>query len=139
MVQLVAGKNGKGKTTYLLDKVNAQVQTVQGNIVYIDKNSKHMFELNNRVRLINISDFMITGSDEFTGFIAGIISQDHDLQQIYLDSFLKIACLDGKDIMPVIEKLDKLSEQFGVLFVLSISLGEDELPDALKSKVLVAL
>ncbi len=28
---------------------------------------------------------------EFLGFVSGIISQDHDLQQMYFDSFLKIA------------------------------------------------
>ena len=45
-----------------------------------------MFELNNKVRLINVTDYLITNSDEFIGFICGILSQDHDLQQMYLDS-----------------------------------------------------
>ena len=95
MVQLIAGNKGKGKTKYLLDKVNAEVKTASGNITYLDKSTKHMFELNNKVRLINVSDYFITSSDEFLGFICGIISQDHDLQQMYFDSFLKIACLEG--------------------------------------------
>ena len=50
MVQLIVGKKGKGKTKQLLDKVNAEVKTANGNIVYIDKSTKHMFELNNKVR-----------------------------------------------------------------------------------------
>ena len=49
MVQLIVGKKGKGKTKQLLDKVNAEVKTANGNIVYIDKSTKHMFELNNKV------------------------------------------------------------------------------------------
>ena len=53
MVQLIVGKKGKGKTKQLLDKVNAEVKTANGNIVYIDKSTKHMFELNNKVRLIS--------------------------------------------------------------------------------------
>ena len=89
MVQLIAGNKGKGKTKHLLDKVNAEVKTASGNITYLDKSAKHMFELNNKVRLINVSDYFITNSDEFLGFICGILSQDHDLQQMYFDSFFR--------------------------------------------------
>ena len=52
MVQLIVGDKGKGKTKYLLDKVNAEVKEADGNIVYLDKSSKHMHELDNKVRLI---------------------------------------------------------------------------------------
>lgn len=139
MVQLIVGKKGKGKTKQLLDKVNGAVAETQGNIVYLDKSGKHMYELNNKVRLIDVSEYLITNSDEFIGFISGILSQDRDLQQMYLDSFLKIACLEEKDMLPVVEKLEKISEQFKVDFVLSVSLDEAELPEAVKSKVIVSL
>ena len=139
MVQLIVGKKGKGKTKQLLDKVNSEIKEISGNIAYLDKSKKHMFELNNKVRLINVSDYMVTNSDEFLGFICGIISQDHDLQQMYFDSFLKIACLEGKEIGPVVEKLEKIGESFGIDFILSISLDETELPDDLKSKIIVSL
>ena len=139
MVQLIVGNKGKGKTKHLLEKVNAQVLEATGNIVYLDKNTKHMFELNNKVRLINVSDYMITSSDEFVGFLSGIISQDHDLQMMFLDNFLSIAYLDGKDITPVVDKLEKFGEAFGVDFVLSVGVNEEELPEALKEKVIVSL
>ena len=139
MVQLIVGKKGKGKTKCLLDKVNTEVKNVLGSVVFLDKNTKHMYELNNKIRLIVVPDFSITNPDEFIGFVSGIISQDHDLQQMYFDSFLKISCLEGKDITDVIEKLDKLSEKFGVEFVLSLSLDESELPEAVKSKVVISL
>ena len=139
MVQLIAGKKGKGKTKHLLDKVNAEVKTASGNITYLDKSTKHMFELNNKVRLINVADYMITNSNEFLGFICGIISQDHDLQQMYFDSFLEIACLAGGDIASVVAKLDKIGESFGIDFILSVSLDESELPEDLKSKIVVSL
>ena len=139
MVQLIAGKKGKGKTKHLLDKVNAEVKTTSGNITYLDKSTKHMFELNNKVRLINVTDYLITNSDEFIGFICGILSQDHDLQQMYLDSFLKIACLEGKDVTSVIDKLEKIGNVFGVDFFISISLDEDEMPADMKSKIMMSL
>ena len=139
MVQLIVGKKGKGKTKCLLDKVNTEVKNVLGSVVFLDKNTKHMYELNNKIRLIVVTDFCISNPDEFIGFVSGIISQDHDLQQMYFDSFLKISCLEGKDISEVIEKLDKLSEKFGVEFVLSLSLDESELPESVKSKVIISL
>ncbi|MBD5493036.1 MAG: twitching motility protein PilT [Lachnospiraceae bacterium] len=139
MVQLIVGRAGKGKTKQLLDKVNTEVKDVAGNIVYLDKSTKHMFELNNKIRLINVADYMVTNKDEFLGFICGIISQDHDLQQMYFDSFLKIACMDAEDIESTVEKLDAISTNFNVDFVLSVSRDEHELPESLKSKVIISL
>ena len=139
MVQLIVGVKGKGKTKVLLDKVNAQIQNVEGNIVYLDKSTKHMYELNNKIRLINVSDYMIDNSDAFVGFILGIISQDHDLQQMYLDSFLKIAKLEGKDITETIQKLEAISEKFKVDFTLSVSVEAEDVAEAIKSNIEVAL
>lgn len=139
MVQLIVGKKGKGKTKQLLDKVNSAVKEVSGNIVYLDKSSKNMYELNNKIRLINVSDYMISDCDEFIGFICGIISQDHDLEQMYLDSFLVNAHLEGKDVTVAIEKLQKISDTFKVDFVLSISLDEAEIPENLKKNIIVSL
>lgn len=139
MVQLIVGKKGKGKTKHLLDKVNNEIKNVSGTIAYLDKSTKHMYELNNKVRLINVADYMVANCDEFVGFICGILSQDHDLQQMYFDSFLKIACLEDTDITPVINKLEKISEQFKVDFVLSVSLDEAELPETVESKIIVSL
>ncbi len=139
MVQLIVGKKGKGKTKHLLDKVNAEVLNASGNIVYLDKSVKHMYELNNKIRLIDVSSYLINAADEFVGFVCGIISQDHDLEQMYFDSFLKIACLEDKDIEPVVQKLEAISEKFNVNFVISVSLDEEELPASLKEKVIIAL
>lgn len=87
MVQLIVGNKGKGKTKFLLEKVNNDVKEAVGSVVYLDKSPKHMYELNNKVRLIDVSDYMIENTDGFLGFVSGIISQDHDLQQMYFDSF----------------------------------------------------
>ena len=128
MVELIVGKKGKGKTKVLLDKVNSAVKEANGSIVYLDKSTKHMYELNNKVRLIDVSGFPIKNADEFVGFICGILSQDHDLEQIYLDSFLKVSKLEEKDI-----------KQFNVTFVISVSLDKEEVPEVFHDKVIVAL
>ena len=139
MIQLIVGEKGKGKTKHLLEKVNGAVKTAPGNIVYLDKNAKHMYELKNKIRLINASEFPITNTDEFTGFICGIVSQDHDLEQMYLDSFMDVAFVQDRNVAPVIMKLEQIGKQFSVDFIISISVDESELSDDLKSKVIVSL
>ena len=138
MVQLIVGSKGDGKTKHLLDRVNSQIKTASGNIVYLDKNTKHMHELDNKVRLINVADYPLKNCDEFIGFICGIISQDYDLEQMYLDSFLKIAHLEGEDLTDALTQLNAISEQFKVNFCLSISVEENQLPEFAKEQVLIS-
>ena len=139
MVELIVGKKGKGKTKVLLDRVNNAVKEANGSIVYLDKSTKHMYELNNKVRLIDVSSYPLKNAEEFVGFICGIISQDHDLEQIYLDSFLKVSKLEDADVTDTLDQLDKIGEKYGISIVVSISLDKEEIPEALQDKIAVAL
>ena len=139
MVELIVGKKGKGKTKVLLDRVNGAVKEANGSIVYLDKSTKHMYELNNKVRLIDVSSYPLKNADEFVGFMCGIISQDHDLEQIYLDSFLKVSKLEDADVTDTLDQLDKIGEKYGISIVVSISLDKEEIPEALQDKIAVAL
>ncbi len=139
MVQIIAGDKGKGKTKHLLEKVNAAVLAASGNIVYLDKSQKHMYELNNKVRLVNVTDYPIANCDEFMGFICGIVSQDNDLEELYLDSFLTISNIQDDELSHAIEKLDIISEKYHVKIVLSVSKNAEDLPECAKAKVIVSL
>ena len=139
MVELIVGKKGKGKTKVLLDKVNGAIKNVNGSIVYLDKSTKHMYELNNKIRLIDVTGYPIINADEFVGFICGIISQDHDLEQIYLDSFLTTAKLEGLDISGTLEQLEEIGEKFGISFIISVSLDKEEIPAEFQDKIATAL
>ena len=140
MIQLIVGEKGKGKTKHLLEKVNASAKTSNGNIVYLDKNSKHMYELNNKIRLINASEYPISSEDEFVGFVCGIVSQDHDLEQVYFDSFMDVAYIkDRTKVEDIVKKLNKISDQFKVDFIISVSLDASELSEYMQSKVIVSL
>ena len=140
MIEIIAGEKGKGKTKELLAKVNHSVAAASGNIVYLDKSQKHMYELNNKVRLINVMDYPIDNCDESLGFLCGIVSQDHDLEEMYLDSFLTIAFTETDDeIQHAIEKLDIISEKYNVKFILSVSRDESRLPECAKAKIVISL
>ena len=62
-------KKGKTKKKHLLDMANAAIKGANGTVVYLDKSAQHMYELNNRIRLINVNEFPLASSEGFLGFI----------------------------------------------------------------------
>lgn len=139
MIQLIVGVKGKGKTKHLLDRVNEEIKTATGTIVYIDKSMRHMHDLDNKVRLVNITDYPVENCDAFIGFLCGILAADNDLEQIYLDSFLTVAGLEGKDMSEAIDKLARISVKFKTEFIVSISADEEELPENARPYISVSL
>ena len=139
MVQLIVGEKGKGKTKILLDKVNTEIKEATGTFVYLDKSKKHMYELNNKVRLIDMSDYDIQNSSEFLGFLSGVVSQDNDLERMYLDSFIKISRVTDEAFADVMARLKDMGEKYNVSFVLSVSKDEKELPESVKEMSLVSI
>lgn len=139
MVQLIVGNEGKGKTKQLIDKVNEEIKNASGNIVFLDRSSKHMFELNNKVRLIDVSEYDFENSSEFTGFIYGIVSQDHDIEQMYIDGLMKIAKLSPEAFEDIIKKFDAISTKFNFTIIVTASIDKSELSPEIQEKVIVAL
>lgn len=136
MIQIICGEKGKGKTKEMLQKANAAVKEVQGAIVYIDKSVKHMYELNNQIRLINITEYPVDTYEGFIGFVSGLLSGNHDIECIFFDSLLKIAHLSEDKIEKMIATLDNLNSE--VKFIASISMAENKLPESVKDKILVS-
>ncbi len=140
MVEIIAGEKGKGKTRQLLDRVSADVKKSSGSLIFIDKSKQHMFDLDSKVRLINMEDFDMSTTGEFLGFLAGIISSNRDIEKIYLDSFLTIAFIDtAEGLDDAVDKLTNLSEKFDTDFLLSVSKNESDLPASVKEKIIVSL
>lgn len=139
MVELIVGKEGKGKTKQLLERVNEQIKTASGNIVFLDRNDKHMFELNNKVRLVNVADYEFENSSEFIGFVCGILSQDHDIEEIYIDAILKVAKADKSNLTDVIKRLDVIGSKFNVKFTASVTLDASEIDEEIRSNIVVEL
>ena len=139
MVELIVGKEGKGKTKQLLERVNTEIKTASGNIVFLDRNDKHMFELNNKVRLINVSEYEFTNSSEFIGFVCGILSQDHDIEQMYIDAVLKVAKTDKAELTAVVKRLAVIGQKFNVKFTASVTLDASQLDVEIREYIAVEL
>jgi hypothetical protein len=139
MIQLIVGEKGKGKTKHLLDRVNSSVQTANGNIIYIDKSRKHMYELNNKVRLINSEEYELLNTVEFFGFINGILAQDHDIEEIFIESFLTTAKVDMDHLEDILNRVKRLSEMHNTNFVLSLSMNAKDLPGSFEEDIWISL
>lgn len=136
MVQLILGLKGKGKTKVLLDKVNSDISDINGNAVYLDKDKSHMYEVNRKVRLIDVNDFGIANRDEFVGFLLGIISQDHDLEKVYIDSLLNVAKIKAEETELVLDEISKISEKYKVDFIVAVSVEKSQLPSKYEECIL---
>ena len=139
MVELIVGGKGKGKTKILLEKAAEAIKNANGSVVYVDKNNQHMYELSNQIRLVDITQYPVKGTEGFFGFLSGMIASDHDLEFVILDSFLTIAGLELRELVSAVELIGSLSERYSVNFIISVSLDEAEIPAELKELISVAL
>ncbi len=139
MVKLVVGTKGKGKTKYLLDNANSEAKSSDGVVIYLDKNTKHMFELDRSIRLVNVNEYPVPDFDVLMGFICGLIAGNNDIEAIYFDSFLTLTNLEGKDVTDSINKLIILSDKLNVDFIVSLSMDESDLSDTFKEYIVLSL
>lgn len=130
MVKLLVGHKGSGKTKLMVDMANDSLDKVNGSIVFINKNQRLMYDLNYRIRVVCMEDYeLITNTEEYIGFILGIVSQDHDIETIFIDSILKHADVKLEDLPKFLERLEAASNKYGPEFVVSLSAEKEELGD----------
>ena len=128
MVKLLVGHKGSGKTKQMIDLANDQIETSKGSVIFINKNHRLMYDLKYRIRVICMEDFEhITNCDEYIGFLYGIISLDHDIETVYIDSILKHADFSLGDLPEFIDRLKKISKNYGIDFVVSLSAEKEEM------------
>jgi hypothetical protein len=133
MIQVIPGDTGEGKTKELIEEANSKLNETNGNIVYIDADNTHMYDLKHEIRYINISEFPINNYHEFFGFMCGILSEDNDIDYIFVDGLLRMAHLNQIDNSDeLIEKLKLITNKFGVKLVASINCKQKNLPQFLQ-------
>ena len=128
MVKLLVGHKGTGKTKQMIDLANNQVENSNGSVIFINKNSRLMYDLKYRIRVVCMEEYEhITNSDEYIGFIYGIISSDHDIETIFIDSILKHADFSLGDLPEFLTRLKNISKYYGLDFVVSLSAEKEEM------------
>lgn len=136
MIQIIAGKKGTGKTKRLIDLTNATAREAVHDVIFLDDDSRYMYDVDHKVRFINAEDYYIHTTDMFIGFVGGILSSNYDVGTIFIDAFLKLCRLDADKCEPVINLLAALGAKQNVDFVLSVSADPEELPEFMKDYVI---
>ena len=133
MVKILAGEKGEGKTKKMIDMANAAVKEAKGSIVYVDDDNSHMLDLHHNVRFVETPAFIMEDSMRFRAFACGILSQNSDIETIYVDGLNKIvAGMDDAAFVSFVQELDKTSKEAEMDFVMVVSGAADALPAEVK-------
>ena len=132
MVNFILGPQGSGKTKWLIERANKDMKEGNGNIMFIDVDDNHIFNLNSSVRLINAMEFNIGTIESFYGFLCGIISRDYDVEKIYVDGIYKILSLEIEDLKKLKKLLSSIGEKFQTEFYIGTDYSIEDMPEILK-------
>ena len=129
MVKILAGEKGEGKTKRMIDMANAAGKEAKGNIVFVDDDNSHMYDLHYSVRFVETLKFIMEDPQVFRGFVCGILSQNSDIETIYIDGLNHIMDrISDADFTAFIQELDKTSKEAEMDMVMIISRKTDALP-----------
>ena len=136
MVQLIYAEKGSGKTKRLIDLANADIAQAKGDVVFIDDNKRYMYDVKHSIRFVDVTEYDVKGEDEFYGFLCGMVSQNFDIEAIYIDAFLKIVEKDAADVECLIKKIQKLTDANNIKAVIIVSGDPTQAPDYLKEYII---
>ena len=136
MIRFLVGEKGHGKTKRLIELANDRVKTADGHLVFIERDNSHMYDLHYEVRYVDTTSFPLSNYREFIGFICGILSQDNDIEEIFVCGYAKIVReVDNESLIKMVKKLEELSELNSVDFTISITALPEELPEKVRALV----
>ena len=136
MIGFVCGVKGSGKTKKMVEMANGIVNDALGKVVFVDDNTRHMFNLKHSIRLVTTDDFALNNHDSIYGFLVGLIAGDFDIHTIFVDSFLRMTNSSFTEVEPLVRRLEPIMEQNNVRLILSISADVENVPDYMKEKAI---
>ena len=135
MIQVFCNKRGSGKTKRLIDLANSKLTTSKGDSVYIDDDSSYIRQVNRKIRFISTEEFNISDCDSFYGLLCGIISENYDVENVYIDSMLSIVSCGIRETSYLFRKICDLSRRFNINLFININFDEAEVPEFIKEYV----
>jgi hypothetical protein len=135
MIHVFCNKRGSGKTKALINMANDKVVNTKGHVVYIDDDRRHLFDLDRNIRFISTDAFRLKDYNCLYGFLCGIISEDYDVDTIYIDGLFNIVRGDIKDAAHLFFDLEKLSQENNIEFYINVNHEEIEVPEFIKKYV----
>ena len=128
MVKLIIGQKGSGKTKLMVDLANQTAKEKDGSVVFIIKDDRLKHDLTIDIRMIVMDDYKyVSNIERYTGFIYGILSSNHDIQVVFIDSILKHADITVDDLPEFLKELQEISEKLSIEFIVSLSADIEQL------------
>jgi len=131
----MAGKKGEGKTRKLIEMANECAKVTDGHVVFIDDDKRHIFDLHRDIRFVEAGKGELATYRELVGYILGILSQNSDINHIYIDGLSNILenTVDNELLLKLKARLDSIGKTDQVEFVISIHVEPDSLPVEIKA------
>lgn len=129
MVQILAGEKGEGKTKKLIEMANEAGKSAKGSVVFVDDDNSRMYDLHYSVRFVDTPKFIMEDPQVFRGFVCGILSQNSDIEKLYVDGLNHIVDkISDADFVAFIAELEKTCKEAETDMVMIISRKADLLP-----------
>lgn len=128
MLNIIIGEKGTGKTKKLIDQVHEAEKNTTGSVVFINKGDRHIFDVSHRVRLVDTKEFDVDTYRSLYGLVCGMISQNYDIKDIFIDSITKIAGEDLDVLVQFLDEADAIAKKFDINIVIIISLAPEKAP-----------
>lgn len=134
MIYVFCNKRGSGKTKALINLANERLEVGKGHVVYINDDNRPMFQLNRGIRFISTDGFNLKKQESFYGFLCGILSEDYDIETIFIDGLFNIIEENLQNAAQLFCLMEKLSVESGVDFYINVN-GDTEMPEFIKKYV----
>lgn len=121
MIRVLFGEKGTGKTKVLVGTANDISSECKGDVVFIDDSNQLMYDLDHKIRFINVTEYPVKGQTGFLGFISGIVSQDYDVDTIVIDRVTHITRQKPEELKEFFDGLNLLSSSRNVNFVITVT------------------
>lgn len=128
MIKVIYGEKGMGKTKVLVDTANKLSAEGSGDIVFIDDSTQLIYDLKHEIRFVNTTDFPDMDPSGFFGFVCGILSQDYDIEGIFIDGLNYIVKKKADELGDFFEKLSILEKKTSIGFYITINGKNDDVP-----------
>lgn len=133
MVKVIMGVKGTGKTKQMIEMINSAVNSEHGNVICIERGPKLTYDINYKIRLVDVEQYGIDTFDVLRGFLCGMYAGNYDITHVFIDSLCKVVPSDcGPELDKFLDWLETFSIKNNIKFTVTISADESLASDDVK-------
>ena len=135
MINIIYGAKGTGKTKTIIAKCNEDAKSSSGTVAFVTDTHKYSTQLDNIVRMIDVTPYHVSGKLTLIAFIEGMLAANHDITAVYIDGTQRITHEELECMSDFYSELEYISSRNNVNFVLTVSADIRDMPDFMKKYI----